>query len=190
MNNFFEKYTNEFVEVLNALDKEKLTILYKLIQQTKKNKNKVFMLGNGGSSASASHWVCDFNKGTNYKKSEKLQFYSLSDNIPFFSALGNDISYEDIFIEQLKNYLSPEDLVIGLSVSGNSENIVKSLEYAAEMHANSYSIVGDHDGKMQKVSKDVLVVPSKNYGIVEDVHMYVCHMLSQYMYEENISIFE
>lgn len=185
MKNFINKYTTEFIEVLNHLDDKNLNALYNCIQKTKATKNKIFVLGNGGSSASASHWVCDFNKGTNYKESERLQIYSLSDNTPIFSALGNDFSYEDVFVEQLKNYLSPGDLVIGLSVSGNSQNIIKAIEYATKQGAYSYSIVGNYDGEMQKVSKEVLVVPSKNYGIVEDIHMYVCHVLSQYMYEEN-----
>lgn len=187
MKSFINKYTTEFIEVLNHLDEKKLHALYDRMQKTKTTKSKIFVLGNGGSSASASHWVCDFNKGTNYEASERLQVYSLSDNTPVFSALGNDFSYEDVFVEQLKNYLSPGDLVIGLSVSGNSENIVRALEYASEIKADSFSIVGDYGGKMQKASTDALVVPSKNYGIVEDVHMYVCHLLSQYMYEENVS---
>lgn len=186
MDNFFEKYTSEFIEVLLTLDKKKLRSLYKLMEDTKEEKSKIFILGNGGSSASASHWVCDFNKGTNFGESERLQVYSLSDNLPTFSAVGNDISYEDVFVEQLKNYLAPGDLVIGLSVSGKSQNIIKALKYASKIHADSFSIIGDFDGEIVKVSKDTLIVNSKNYGIVEDIHMYVCHMLSQYMYEENI----
>lgn len=190
MNNFIKKYTNEFVDVLNNLDEEKLAALYDLLNKTKETNNKVFMLGNGGSSASASHWVCDFNKGTNHEDSKRLQVYSLSDNTPLFSAVGNDFSYEDVFVEQLKNYLSPGDLVIGLSVSGNSENIVRALKYANEIDADTYSIVGNYDGGMIDASKESLIVPSKNYGVVEDIHMYVCHLLSQYMYEENVSIAE
>lgn len=188
MNSFIKNYTDEFIEVLNILDRKKLNVLYQAIEKTKKSQNKIFMLGNGGSSASASHWVCDFNKGINYEDSERLQVYSLSDNTPLFSALGNDFSYEDVFTEQLKNYLSSGDLVIGLSVSGNSENIVRALEYARGENANTFSIIGDYDGKMKEVSQEALIVPSKNYGIVEDIHMYVCHVLSQYMYNENEGI--
>lgn len=188
MNNFIKDYTNEFIEVLNTLEEKKLGVLYEALEKTKKSHNKIFVLGNGGSSASASHWVCDFNKGINYEKSERLQMYSLSDNTPLFSALSNDVAYEDVFIEQLKNYLSPGDLVIGLSVSGNSENIVRALEYAIEKNANTFSVIGDYDGKMKEVSQEALIVPSKNYGIVEDIHMYVCHVLSQYMYNENEGI--
>lgn len=188
MKKFITEYTDEFIDVLKNLDQEKIDLLYQLLDHTKESKGKIFVLGNGGSSASASHWVCDFNKGTNYKDSNRLQMFSLTDNTPIFSALGNDFSYEDVFLEQLKNYLMPEDLVIGLSVSGNSENIVKALVYAQQMNADTFSIVGDYEGKMITESNESLIVPSKNYGIVEDVHMYVCHLLSQYMYEENKSI--
>lgn len=188
MDKFFEEYTNEFIDVLTSIDKSKLRTLYELIQDTKRKNSKIFILGNGGSSASASHWVCDFNKGTNFEGSERLQVYSLSDNIPTFSAIGNDMIYEDVFIEQLKNYLAPDDLVIGLSVSGNSQNIVKALNYSSEINVVSFSIVGDFDGEIIEVSNDSLIVPSKNYGIVEDIHMYVCHMLTQYMHKENIAM--
>jgi len=185
MHKFIEKYTNDYVEVLQILDKEKLTVLYDLIENIKKNRNSIYMIGNGGSSASASHWVCDFNKGTNHKDSKRLKLYSLTDNIPTFSALGNDFSYNDVFLEQLKNYLVPGDLVIGLSVSGNSKNIVKALKYTNHNSAHTFSIIGNYNGEMGEVSGNTLVVPSKNYGIVEDIHMYVCHVISQYMYTEN-----
>lgn len=187
MINFIENYNNEFIETLNTLNRKKIITLYNFIEDTKKKQKKVFILGNGGSSSSASHWVCDFNKGVNHKKSKRLQMYSLTDNMPLFSAIGNDFSYKDVFEEQLKNYLSPGDLIIGLSVSGNSENIIKGLEYAVERNAMTFSIIGDYEGEMKEISHESLIVNSKNYGIVEDIHMYVCHVISQYMYNEKVN---
>ncbi|WP_018659100.1 SIS domain-containing protein [Allofustis seminis] len=181
MKNFINEYNKEFIQVIQALDDQKMIELYQLLEEAISNERNVFIMGNGGSSASASHWVCDFNKGINYHYFPRIKMYSLSDNTPIFSALGNDFSYDDVFIEQLKNYLTPDDLVIGLSVSGNSKNIVKALKYANESNAKTYAIIGDYDGEMGDISDHVLYVPSQNYGIVEDIHMYICHVLSQYM---------
>lgn len=185
LKSFNKKYLEEYKETLSNLDISKIDNLYQWIKIARDKRNNIFVLGNGGSAASASHWVCDFNKGTNTANSTRLKMMCLSDNIPTFSALGNDISYEDVFVEQLKNYLSPNDLVIGLSVSGNSENVVRALQYAQQKNAKTFSIIGNTKGSMYNYSDDSLVVDSSNYGIVEDVHMYVCHVLSQFMYEEN-----
>lgn len=182
---FINGYKKDYVEALEKIDNQQLETLFNLIEATKENGNNIFMLGNGGSAASASHWVCDFNKGVNVDGVKRLKMYSLTDNTPLFSALGNDFSYEDSFLEQVKNYLEPGDLVVGLSVSGNSENIVRAIEYANDHSANTFSIIGDFGGKMGEISNETIVVPSKNYGIVEDIHMYTCHVLSQYMYQNN-----
>lgn len=185
MLSFINEYKDEYIKTLNSLRINEFELLYQLLEEKKEQNKKVFILGNGGSSASASHWVCDFNKGSNFEDSKRIQLYSLTDNVPILSAIGNDISYEDIFIEQLKNYLSTDDLVIGLSVSGNSENIIRALKYANEVGAETFSIIGDYDGRMINSSENYIKVSSKNYGIVEDVHMYICHVISQYMHLRN-----
>ena len=184
MLDFIELYNSEYIECLKSLDKTLLIKLFDLLNETKST-NNVYVLGNGGSAASASHWVCDFNKGINYKDSERLKMFSLTDNTPILTALGNDISYDDIFVEQLKNFIEDGDLVIGLSVSGNSQNIVKALDFAQKSNATTFSIIGDFDGKMQRYSNYSLIVPSQNYGVVEDIHMYICHVISQYMSKLN-----
>lgn len=190
MKKFYQEYLNEFKDTLDLLDVSYIEKLHKELSNTINKSSSVYVLGNGGSAASASHWVCDFNKGINTEKSERLRLFSLSDNTPLFSALGNDVSYEDVFLEQLKNLIGKDDLVIGLSVSGNSENIVKALEYAQENEAKTFSIIGDYSGEMEKVSDSTIIVPSRNYGIVEDIHMFICHVISQFMYQENKEIME
>lgn len=183
---FTRDYLEEFVQTLQQLDMDLIEKLYAKIDEARKNSKSIFVLGNGGSAASASHWVCDFNKGTNWGNSKRIKMYCLSDNTPIFSALANDISYETVFEEQLKNYLVAGDLVIGLSVSGNSKNVLKAIQYAKSFGADTFSIVGDFENSgMRKESAHCLVVPSKNYGIVEDIHMYICHLLSQYLFKRN-----
>lgn len=184
-NEFYLNYLDEFKVTLDLLDKGLIEELYKELLLTKQNSGSIYVLGNGGSAASASHWVCDFNKGANYSDSDRFRLFSLSDNTPTFSALGNDIAYKDVFLEQLKNYLNKNDLVIGLSVSGNSENIVKAFDYSQRNGARTFSIIGNQEGRMKEFSDNVIVVPSGNYGMVEDVHMYLCHVISQFIYREN-----
>lgn len=184
MKKFIQDYNTEFIETISAIKVKDIQMISQLIEE-RQGKNNIYMIGNGGSAASASHWVCDFNKGTELPEGEKIRMFSLVDNTPSVTALGNDISYEDIFLEQLKCYLSPNDLVIGLSVSGNSSNIVRALAYAQESKTVTASIVGDYGGEMIKYSDYPLVIPSKNYGIVEDMHMYLCHVISQFICNKN-----
>lgn len=182
---FINDYRITYEETLSNLDTEKIEIIMNTLVEARENERTIYVLGNGGSAASASHWVCDFNKGTNKEGQSRFKMICLSDNIPIVSAIGNDISYDDIYLEQLKNLLTPEDVVIVLSVSGNSSNLAKALTYVNELNVKSLSIVGDYNGKVRNMTDEKLVVPSKNYGIVEDVHMYLAHVLSQYIYEKH-----
>lgn len=182
---YIENYKKELMDTFNAMDEDILEQIYMSIEIARKGGKQVFVLGNGGSAAAASHWVCDFGKGINVKDSKRLKIYSLMDNMSISSALGNDISYEDVFVEQLNNYLDQGDVVIGLSVSGSSRNLVKALEFARMRNAVTISIIGDYDGIMKKYSDITLLIPSKNYGIVEDIHMSIDHMISQYIKLQN-----
>ncbi|MGO2099785.1 MAG: SIS domain-containing protein [Vagococcus salmoninarum] len=179
---FVTAYQAEYVSTLENLDQESLTELLNLVEEAIKNSRNVFVLGNGGSSASASHWVCDFNKGVSFEKRElKARFFSLTDNVPVLTAYSNDVAYEEIFAEQLKNLLRKEDLVISLSVSGNSKNLVLGQKYAKEQGVTTVSITNNQNNLLKQTADLAIAVPSENYGIVEDVHMYVCHVLSQYI---------
>ncbi|WHX98104.1 SIS domain-containing protein [Neobacillus sp. DY30] len=187
-NIFYDRYKEEFIETIEKLDVDFLeTLLYKMNEVRIQGK-QIFVLGNGGSATSASHWVCDFLKGVNFNSSKRFKIYSLTDNNAVFSALGNDFSYDDVFVEQLKNYLEKGDLVIGMSVSGKSPNLVKALQYAREQEATTISLIGDFCGEMGDHSDYTLVIPSKNYGIVEDCHMYIAHTISQHIYQLNADL--
>jgi len=185
LSQFKNTYNKEYIETINQIFDREIEYLYDQIKKTRDNGKTIYLIGNGGSAASASHWVCDFAKGTNVDGKKRIKMICLNDNVPIYSALGNDVAYEDVFVEQLINFLEADDLVIGLSVSGNSRNIVNALEYASNNFGNTFSIIGNFDGDMKKYSNGVIEIPSKNYGIVEDAHMYVCHLLSQFIYEEN-----
>jgi D-sedoheptulose 7-phosphate isomerase len=177
----FQNYRTHLIDTLNEIDTDILGKICFLMDRACSNGKQVFVLGNGGSAAAASHWVCDFGKGINSGDSARMKIFSLADNASIFSALGNDFSYEDTFAEQLKNYLTEGDLVISLSVSGNSPNLIKAQKYAKSRNAITVAIIGDYDGKISEFSDVLLVIKSKNYGVVEDIHIVIGHALSQYM---------
>lgn len=181
MNAHFEAYVRQLNQTLAQMDIEKIDRLHGLIEQVRAGGNQLFLLGNGGSAAASAHWICDFVKGASVEGQRRLRAFALSDNNPILTAYGNDVSYESVFVEQLKNYLQPGDLVVSMSVSGSSPNLLAAHRYAQENGAGCVSIIGAYDGKLKQCSDLVIEVPSKNYGIVEDIHLILGHVLSQYM---------
>lgn len=182
---FFDNYSTQLKETTDQIDREQIIALYDLLDEARRNGKHVFVLGNGGSAAAASHWVCDFGKGINTETSKRMKIFAPSDNSSIFSAYGNDNAYDQTFVEQLKNLLEKDDLVISLSVSGNSGNLVESHKYAKEVGAKTVCIVGDKNGKLIDMSDLSMVIKSENYGIVEDIHIILEHAISQYMRANN-----
>lgn len=137
----------------------------------------VFLFGNGGSASLASHFACDLGKGTSDPGSERrrLRVIALTDNMPTITALANDLSYADIFSEQLKNFVEPGDVALAISCSGNSPNVLKALEVANAAGATTVGLGGFQGGKMKDLCDICLVVPSDNMQIIEDVHLSVAH---------------
>lgn len=177
----FRAYQQELAKVLAATDTAEFEAAAGMLENAIAQGKQVFVLGNGGSAAAATHWVCDFNKGTAVPGFPRARFISLSDNLSTFTAIANDLSYNDVFTEQLKNFLEAGDVVLGLSVSGNSENIVRALTYARQSGASTIAIVGDYGGKMLSVAQTAVCIRSRNYGIVEDIHIILGHSISQYI---------
>jgi D-sedoheptulose 7-phosphate isomerase len=178
---YYKQYSSEFVSVIQTLDFAMVDRIMEQLEAARVEGRKVFVIGNGGSASSASHWTCDFGKGVNVGDNKRFHMVSIVDHLPWVTALGNDISYDDIFVEPLKNLMEAGDLLIGLSVSGNSENIVRAFQYAKENGAKTISLIGNGAGKLSQLSDMTLVIPSGDYGIVEDVHMFVNHVISQFL---------
>ena len=178
---FFDDYQKELTNTLSAIDRADIEKLESWLEEARLNGKHVFVLGNGGSAAAASHWVCDFGKGINIGESKRLKIMAPSDHSSIFTAYGNDNAYDQTMVEQLKNFLEPGDLVVSLSVSGSSGNLVEAQKYAKEIGAKTVCIVGDYNGKLINLSDFSLVLPSKNYGVVEDIHLILEHAISQDM---------
>jgi D-sedoheptulose 7-phosphate isomerase len=147
------------------------------------NKAKIFVMGNGGSGATASHLACDINKGCCLDLDRKFKMICLNDNIPTMLALANDISYEVVFEEQMKNFFEPGDLAIGISGSGNSENVLRAMRYAAAHGGRTQGWCGFGGGKLAKLVDLAFVVPSNDMQQVEDAHIIVAHMLMQSLFK-------
>jgi D-sedoheptulose 7-phosphate isomerase len=138
---------------------------------------QIFVLGNGGSAANSSHFATDLGKGASDKLGKRFRVLSLTDNVSWMTALGNDYAYEDIFVGQLQNYGKAGDVVLAMSVSGNSPNCVKALEWAKKNSLHTVALVGGKRGRMAEVAERVIVINDTHYGRVEDAHMGICHML-------------
>lgn len=162
---------------LDAISKEDLNTLMNVLMQAKDDGRTIFVMGNGGSAATASHYVCDFNKGISYGKEKMFKFICLNDNIPTMMAYANDLSYADIFAGPLKNFMQPGDIVIGISGSGNSENVVRAIKYANENGGVSVGITGYSGGKVKQLSKYNVHVPVDDMQIAEDLHMVLDHCM-------------
>ena len=124
---FFSDYLSELKRVIDNLPLEKFTEITNLILAAYESGHQILTMGNGGSGSTASHFVCDLNKGTCFGLSKRFKAICLNDNIPIMLAYANDVSYKDVFVEQMKNFLKPDDLVIGISGSGNSENVLRAI---------------------------------------------------------------
>lgn len=138
---------------------------------------QIFAIGNGGSAASASHFATDLGKGASDAVGKRFRVLSLTDNVPWITALGNDYSYEDVFLRQLQNFARSGDVLIAASVSGGSPNLVKAFTWAKEQGVRSIALVGAKRGALAGIAEQVIVVDDTHYGRVEDVHMHILHML-------------
>lgn len=138
---------------------------------------QIFVFGNGGSAANASHFATDLGKSASDKLAKRFRVLSLNANTSWMTALGNDYSYENVFAGQLQNYGKPGDLAFGISVSGNSPNTVKALEWAKGHGLQTIALVGAKRGRMAEIADEALVINDTHYGRVEDAQMAVCHLI-------------
>lgn len=179
--NHVTNYINDIHAVIDQLDKNAISEFLNLMKQAAQNKSRVYICGNGGSASTASHFTGDYNKGL---KSYNFDFICLSDNIAAMMAIANDISYDEIFRYQLKDKLTENDIVIGISGSGNSKNIVNALEYANECNAMTIGITGYNGGKVKEMCKLALHCPINDMQVVEDIHLILNHMTMRILKEE------
>lgn len=177
----YTKQINAYLEkekdVLENLPIEDINAVMNLLENARIHEKRIFICGNGGSASTASHYVCDFNKGVSLGQEVKYDFECLNDNVPMMMAVANDIGYDDIFLVPLQNKLRQGDVVIGISGSGNSENVVRALRYAEETGAETVAICGYSGGRIKELAKYHIHVKVDNMQIVEDIHLMLDHLM-------------
>lgn len=180
--NSLTNYCNEYISYLSSilykLDVEKINQIIDVFINAKNDNKKIFFIGNGGSASTSSHFMEDLNNVSSSFKS-----ISLTDNIACITALGNDNGYDDVFLGQLKNLFSPGDVVVGISASGESSNIIKAIEYVNNNNGISVGLIGFDGGIMKNICKYYIHIETMKgeFGPVEDIHIILCHLICTYL---------
>ena len=176
-----QHYIDLVKSTLDALDPKALEALVEAFHTTYEKGGNIYTMGNGGSGASASHAAGDFLKGASYGLDKRFRMICLNDNLPSMMAIANDIGWESIFVEPLKNFLSPNDLVIGISGSGNSKNVVNALEYPNAQGATTVAMSGFKGGKISEIATINVHAPVMDMEVTEDVHMVIFNIVKKQM---------
>ena len=191
LTNEINNYIINHIKVLNELDVEKIQDAFILLWKTFQKGGMIYCIGNGGSASTASHFANDFNKGLKPYTILPFNFVCLSDNIATITAIANDESYEDIYYYQLLHNLQPNDIILAISGSGNSKNIIKAVEYAKKCGNKIIGLTGFDGGRLKELSNISLHIPIDNMQITEDFHLMLNHLLMTLFikqYSENSTI--
>ena len=178
---FTEEYLRELKETLDRLPSSQLERIKDILLTAYREDKKVFIMGNGGSAATASHFACDLAKGTHVDGKKRFRVISLTDNIPLIMAWSNDTDYDNVFVGQLKNLMQPGDVVIGISGSGNSPNVLNAMDYGNSNGAVTVGFTGFSGGKIKDMASICLVVPIHSMEHIEDVHLALEHLVCTYL---------
>ncbi len=194
MNDFRSDFVADYISrikrildgMVNSNLAESVNKVVEILLRAREENKTVYIMGNGGSASTASHFVGDLSKGTIVEGFLRFKAVALTDNIPNMLAWGNDSSYDDIFIEQLKNLMNAGDVVIGISGSGNSKNVLKAIEYANSHDAVTIGLCGFDGGKLKDLAQISMVVPSHYMQRVEDIHLLMEHLMTSLIREEQM----
>ena len=177
------RYFSELEQMLQAISLSHLETVLQLLEEAYRNGRRIFIMGNGGSAATASHFALDLAKNTIMPGAPRLKAISLTDHVPLITAWSNDIAYEHIFSEQLANMIEPGDVVIGISTSGNSPNVINALNLAKQYRATTVGLLGAKGGKMKDMVDAYILAPGQNIEQEEDAHMILAHVITRHMRE-------
>ncbi|MBN2121177.1 MAG: SIS domain-containing protein [Candidatus Omnitrophica bacterium] len=178
---FLKKYFADMQRIFQAFSVEEFAKFISELKDAYEKGLSIFVFGNGGSGLNASHFASDLNKEASLGKPKRFKVTCLNDSPALISSYANDISYADIFSEQLKNFMKEKDLVIGISGSGNSENVIRAIDYANEEGARTLGICGFKGGRLKKVALNCLVIDSDDMQKVEDAHLIILHCAVQWL---------
>jgi len=169
------RYFSDVVETIEKIPFTTVDQIVSVLLQAYESSRMIYLFGNGGSAALASHFACDLGKGATNGSAKRFQVLAFTDNVPLMTAWANDSRYEDIFAEQLINFVRPDDIAFAISGSGRSPNVLKALKTAREAGAFTIGLTGFQGGEMKELCDLCLIIPSENMQIIEDLHLSVTH---------------
>lgn len=174
------QYLDRLLTTLSGMPVDSIASLSEMLYRAYSDGKQVFVLGNGGSASTASHMAADLGKNTIGPNMRRFRIMSLNDNIPLLTALSNDLGYENVFAEQLQNLIQPGDMLIALTGSGNSPNVVRAVEYARSRSAQVAALLGCGGGSVAELADLSVLIDSGDYGVIEDAHVVVNHILVEH----------
>jgi D-sedoheptulose 7-phosphate isomerase len=177
---FSELYKADLLRTIEGIDTGKVEEAIEMFRRARADDRQIFVFGNGGSASTASHFVCDMVKGASFNRRVRFRIMALTDSLATITAYSNDVSYDCVFVEQLKNFARPDDLVMGISGSGNSPNVIRGIEYANAVGCKTIALTGRDGGKLGPLAQLNIQVANPHMGRIEDGHMVVCHMICYY----------
>lgn len=178
-----QSYVTDLKTTLDQLPQELIEEIIELLHQARVEKRQIFIMGNGGSASTATHFVCDLAKNTRHADWPNYRVIGLSDNMAILSAYANDEGYENVFVQQMASFIEPDDIVIGISTSGNSPNVLTAIDYANQAKATTIGFTGFTGGKLGSMAKIHLHVPSDCIEQVEDIHLMLEHLICKVLRE-------
>jgi D-sedoheptulose 7-phosphate isomerase len=175
---FAETYKSQLIDAISSVDLTRVEQAIAWLAEARDNSRHIFVCGNGGSASTASHLACDIVKGASFGRPDRFRIISLTDSLPTLTAYSNDVCYECVFEEQLKNFAQPGDIVMAISGSGNSPNVVRAIEYGNSIGCKTIGLTGRDGGRLAKAAQLNIHVESPHMGRIEDVHLAICHMIA------------
>jgi D-sedoheptulose 7-phosphate isomerase len=180
---FSESYKQQTIEALSLIDLAKVDKAIEWFREARDSGRHIFVCGNGGSASTASHFTCDIVKGASHNRESRFRIMALADSLATLTAYSNDAGYDSVFVEQLKNFAQPGDLVMCISGSGNSPNVLRAMEYANSIGCKTLALTGRDGGKLGPLAQLNIQVSVPHMGRIEDAHMIVCHMIAYHFME-------
>ncbi len=184
MEAFVENYIAQNLTLLKSLDVRAIARIIAEFEKARDTRKRIYAIGNGGSASTASHFVNDMGKGASIGRETRFKTIPLTDNVEWMTALSNDLCYEDVYVEQLKNFAEPGDVLLAISGSGNSENVLRAVRYANEVGCVTIGFTGFEGGKLRELVQHCVVIPSDHMGRIEDMHLILQHMICYYFMEQ------
>lgn len=180
---FTEAYRSQLLTAISTLDLSKVDQAIAWFREARDGDRHIFVCGNGGSASTASHFACDILKGASFERDRRFRILALTDSLATLTAYSNDVCYACVFEEQLKNFAQRDDVVMAISGSGNSANVIRAIEYGNRIGCKTLALTGRDGGRLGSLAQLNIQIPVEHMGRIEDLHLVVCHMIAYHFME-------